>query len=185
MRTPAVRVVMALAAALAWLSASPGVEAQIPLDGFQEIIPEGGAVFTGATGDISGSLSADGSTISYTLTYSFPSAPITQGAQYVNQAHLHFGQLHTTGGIIAFLCFSEAPPLPSAPAGTPPCPSPEGTVQGTLTAASVIGPGGQGINAGEFAKLLEAIGAGTVYANIHTDRFPGGEIRGQIGGSGN
>lgn len=45
-----------------------------------------------------------------------------------------------------------------------------------------FGPGGaaQGIPAGDFAKALEAIRAGAAYANVHTQRRPGGEVRGQI-----
>ena len=34
--------------------------------------------------------------------------------------------------------------------------------------------------AAEFAELVKAIRAGLTYANVHTSKFPGGEIRGQI-----
>jgi hypothetical protein len=44
----------------------------------------------------------------------------------------------------------------------------------------VIGPAGQGIAAGEFAEIVRAIRAGRAYANVHSTKFPGGEIRGQI-----
>ena len=44
----------------------------------------------------------------------------------------------------------------------------------------MIGPGGQGIAAGEFAELVRAMRAGATYVNIHTTAFPGGEIRGQV-----
>lgn len=63
-------------------------------------------------------------------------------------------------------------------AGTPACPATEGTVTGTLTAASMVG-GGHEIVAGEFAELVDAIRAGATYANIHTQQLPGGEIRDQ------
>jgi hypothetical protein len=53
-------------------------------------------------------------------------------------------------------------------------------VTGTVEAADVIGPGGQGISAGEFAEFLRALRSGNTYANVHTVTFPGGEIRGQI-----
>jgi hypothetical protein len=39
------------------------------------------------------------------------------------------------------------------------------------------------VNPGEptaFAELVRAIRAGYAYANLHTTRFPSGEIRGQI-----
>jgi hypothetical protein len=44
----------------------------------------------------------------------------------------------------------------------------------------VIGPAGQGVAAGEFAEVLQAIRAGAAYANVHTTNFPAGEIRGQV-----
>jgi len=53
-------------------------------------------------------------------------------------------------------------------------------VSGTIVAADVIGPTGQGFTAGDFAALTTALRAGVTYANMHTQKFPGGEIRGQI-----
>jgi hypothetical protein len=53
-------------------------------------------------------------------------------------------------------------------------------VTGTLTPANVVGPTGQGIAAGEFAEVIRAIRKGSAYANVHSTKFPGGEIRGQI-----
>jgi hypothetical protein len=43
-----------------------------------------------------------------------------------------------------------------------------------------MGPTEQRFTVGEFAELLIAIGAGVVYANVHSDIFPAGEIRGQL-----
>jgi len=53
-------------------------------------------------------------------------------------------------------------------------------VTGTITPADVIGPASQGIGAGQFDKLVDAIRAGVTYVNVHTPSFPAGEIRGQI-----
>jgi hypothetical protein len=39
----------------------------------------------------------------------------------------------------------------------------------------------QGLEPGEFDELVDAIRAGVTYVNVHTTKFPGGEIRGQIG----
>jgi hypothetical protein len=165
------------------LVGAPQSEAQIPLSGFNEMLsPSQGAIFTSASGVLTGGLSLDGSSIQYTLTYNFPDATPVQGSQYVNEAHLHFGQRHTSGGAIAYLCFSEGNATP-VPPGTPPCPSPSGTVTGTLTAASIVGPSAQGISPGDFQKLIQAAVAGVVYGNVHTDRYPTGEIRGQIPGA--
>ena len=41
---------------------------------------------------------------------------------------------------------------------------------------------GQGIDAGEFDELVRAIRAGATYANVHSQTFGPGEIRGPIGG---
>ena len=97
----------------------------------------------------------------------------------MTQSHIHFGQPSVAGGISVWLCGN--PPL-TPPAGTALCPNPgDGAeVTGTLTAANVVGPVGQGIAAGEFAELIRAIRKGDAYANVHSTKFPGGEIRGQI-----
>jgi hypothetical protein len=90
-------------------------------------------------------------------------------------AHIHVGQKNVNGGVSVFFCGGG---------GQPACPaSPSGTVTGTITAANVVGPTAQGFNVGELAPVERAIKAGVTYANMHTTKFPGGEIRGQIRGS--
>lgn len=100
----------------------------------------------------------------------------------VTQAHIHFAQRGVNGGIMVFLCSN----LGNGPAGTQACPA-AGTkenpavVSGTFDASDVIGgANAQGIAPGEFQKVLRAIRAGAAYVNVHTDLFPGGEIRGQL-----
>jgi len=106
----------------------------------------------------------------FRLTYNRLESPITQ-------SHIHFGQRHTAGGISVFLCSN----LGNGPAGTAPCPgTTSGEVTGTVTPAQVIGPVPQGITAGEFDELIDAIRAGVAYVNVHTATFPAGEIRGQL-----
>jgi hypothetical protein len=42
----------------------------------------------------------------------------------------------------------------------------------------------QGIEAGNFAELVAAMRAGHTYANVHTQKWPTGEIRAQIDDNG-
>jgi hypothetical protein len=44
----------------------------------------------------------------------------------------------------------------------------------------VIGPVNQGIEALAFGELLDAIDAGVTYVNVHSTKWPGGEIRAQL-----
>jgi hypothetical protein len=89
-------------------------------------------------------------------------------------AHIHIGQRGVNGNVSVFFCGGG---------GKPPCPaSASGTVTGTITAAGVVGPTAQGFNPGDLAAVEKAIAAGVAYANMHTAKFPGGEIRGQIFG---
>ena len=110
----------------------------------------------------------DGSKANYTLTY----ADLEGGS--VLFAHIHFGARGVNGGVIAFLCGGG---------GKPACPAAPATVTGTITAADIVGPAGQGIEAGSFDEAVRAIRAGAVYANVHTTRWGGGEIRGQVNDS--
>jgi hypothetical protein len=76
-----------------------------------------------------------------------------------------------------FLCTN----LGNGPEGTPPCPAAPATVTGTITPDQVTGlAAAQGIEAGEFDEVVKAIRAGKTYVNVHSVKWPGGEIRGQI-----
>ncbi len=132
------------------------------LTGYQEATPAG--VSSPATGSFEATIDDDAQTIDYTLSYDGLEAPALF-------AHIHFGNRFTSGGVSAFLCGGG---------GKPACPTPGGTVSGTITAADVVGPTGQGIEAGAFGELVDAIRAGVTYANVHSTKFPAGEIRGQV-----
>ena len=131
------------------------------------------AVSTTGNGTFKATISNDGSRIDWELTYND-----LEGA--VQQAHIHFGQKGVTGPISVFLCTN----LGNGPAGTQPCPAPPATISGTITAVDVTNLANErGISAGEFDELLKAVRAGATYVNVHSTRWPGGEIRSQIDGN--
>jgi hypothetical protein len=111
-------------------------------------------------------------TADYVLSYRDVETPVTQ-------AHIHFGQRSVAGPVSVFLCRTPA----TGPPGTPgqACPPTEGTVRGTFTRADIIQQApDRGIEPGAWEELIAAIKVGHTYANVHTTRFGGGEIRGQI-----
>jgi hypothetical protein len=130
---------------------------------------ETGAIFSPGTATLDLNLDRSARTITFKLTFSGLSAPVTQ-------SHIHFGQRHVPGGIMVFFCTN----LNNGPAGTQACPAGGGTVTGMVTGASVIGPTAQGVPAGDFDALVAALDSDSVYGNVHTTTFPGGEIRGQV-----
>ena len=153
----AVALLAAIAASAAVAHNDKG-KGKASLDGFQETP----SVSTTGHGSFRARVRSDG--IHYTLRYK---ALETDAAV----AHIHFGQRHVAGGIIAFLCGGGDKPA---------CPAREGEVTGVIDSADVIGPNAQGIEAGSLAEAVRALRKGAVYANVHTTRFGGGEIRGQV-----
>jgi hypothetical protein len=132
-----------------------------------------GPVATQATGSFHATLSADGTSLSYTVTYNNLNAPVTQ-------SHIHFGLSKEGGGIMIWLCQTTLNPAPPGDNGVPMCPD-SGAVSGKATAANVVGPNGQGITPGmDFNKVIQAMREGAAYANVHSTRSPCGEIRGPI-----
>ena len=127
--------------------------------GFNEVP----AISTTGSGTFRARISEDGTSVEFKLTYSDLESTVLF-------AHIHLGQKDVSGGVSAFLCGGG---------GKPACPA-SGTVTGTITAADVIGPAGQGIAAGELDELVTAMREGVTYANVHTTGHPGGEIRGQL-----
>jgi hypothetical protein len=135
------------------------------LTGYEEVA----AVSTTGRGTFTAFISRGSDEIRYVLRYSDLEGD-------VQQAHIHFGARGTNGEISAFLCSNLANP----PAGTPACPAPGGSVEGVIEPTDVIGPADRGIEAGAFDELVAAIRAGTTYVNVHSSKWPGGEIRAQI-----
>jgi hypothetical protein len=141
------------------------------LVGYQEVP----ALSTVARGRFVAWVDTRANTIHWKLTY--------EGLEGdVQQAHVHVGQRGVNGGISFFLCSN----LGNGPAGTPACPVAPGEVSGIVTPEQVIGPGptatgaGQGVEPGAFGEIAAAIREGVAYANVHTTKWPAGEIRGQL-----
>ena len=119
-----------------------------------------------------------GEKVNWALRYRSLAGTVTQG-------HIHFGDEHTNGAIVVFLCTNAG----NAPAEVPtpqPCPqsSPDeaGVVlRGSFTAADVIARPAQGIAANDFRAVIRAIRNNRAYANVHSSpNFTSGEIRGQL-----
>ena len=136
------------------------------LDGLQE---DPGAVITSGRGTFNARINDGGTAIAYELSYANLERSITQ-------SHIHIGTQAQSGGISVFLCTN----LGNGPAGTQLCPASPATISGLATSVDVIGPVGQGIEAGALAELVEAMRDGKTYVNIHTTKWPAGEIRSQI-----
>ena len=156
---------------LAGLLAAPalaegGRRARALLASYEEVP----AISSTARGAFLAEIDAAGEAIHWELRYDE-----LEGA--VTQAHIHLGQRSVNGSIMVFLCSN----LGNGPVGTPECPEPPAIITGTITPDDVGGgAAGQGVAAGEFGELLRAMAAGVTYVNVHSDLFPGGEIRGQV-----
>jgi len=136
------------------------VQLRASLRGLNEVPPTASA----ATATLRATLDETAQTITFTLDY-------RNMAANPSAAHVHFGPTKVNGGVMVFFCGGG---------GKPACPPAPATITGTWVAADVLGPAAQGIAAGEFAESLAAMRNGLSYANIHTDKHPGGEIRGPV-----
>jgi Cu/Zn superoxide dismutase len=113
-------------------------------------VPKGN---TKATGTAKFTLSSDGKKLAFVLKASgLTGQPVA--------AHIHLGKPGTAGPVIIAL---ELKPF-KLPA------------HGTVTAKQFVPSG----NVKTFAAAIKAMGAGRTYVNIHTKKFPGGEVRGQV-----
>ncbi len=119
---------------------------------------------TPASGDFHASLQAKRDAISYRLSYSGlesdgPAGPHPLRGPPSERRDLGVPLLRTSA---------------TGPAGTQACPTAPGrTITGTIKPADVIGPAAQGIAAGEFDELLDAIANDVTYVNVHSMPVPG------------
>ncbi|HTE41089.1 MAG TPA: CHRD domain-containing protein [Steroidobacteraceae bacterium] len=116
-------------------------------------------------------------TITYELSYKDLESP-------PQQSHIHIGQKNVNGGVTFFLCGNPgntpATVPPAAFPQPPACPASPDTITGVITPANLVGPLSQGVTPADFAKVVGALRSGDTYANVHTTRSPGGEVRGQV-----
>jgi hypothetical protein len=132
---------------------------------------------TDAQGEAIFRISDDGSSVDYKL--------IASNIDNAFMAHIHMGSSTVAGPIVVWLYPSTAP-----------VPGPLGSgrhdgvlAEGTFTAANLVGP----LAGHPLSDLIAAMQSGDAYVNVHTNDgqgatntgpgdFPGGEIRGQLGG---
>ena len=147
------------------------------LKGDNEVPPAGVVIDTNAQGQAIFKLSPDGSELSYKL--------IVANIENVFQAHIHIGAPGSNGPIAVWLYPSTSPG--AGPFGQGRIQGP--IAEGTITSANLIGP----LAGHPLSDLIAAIESGNAYVNVHTNDgvdpantgpgdFPGGEIRGPIGG---
>jgi len=137
-------------------------------------------VVSTASGHATVTISEDEKSIKYELTYNgLEGNTVPMGK--VTAAHIHVGRPTIAGGVVVFFCGGGNTTITKAD-----CPV-SGTLTGTWTATDVvqsassqgIDPANQGADEA-FARVVKEIKAGHSYANVHTTRSPGGEIRGQL-----
>ncbi|HUG53205.1 MAG TPA: CHRD domain-containing protein [Vicinamibacteria bacterium] len=88
----------------------------------------------------------------------------------VTQAHIHSGAAGVNGPVRVFL-------FPPPPANAPTTNAFSASERSILTDGFFVASDVSGVT---FDQLLNEMRAGTAYVNVHTRRFPGGEIRGQV-----
>jgi hypothetical protein len=147
-----------VAGAVPALSANSAKNFRTHLTGAEEVP----AVETQAQGQAIFKLSADGTELHYKL--------IVANIENVLMAHIHLGEAGENGPVVVWL-YPDGPPPQLI----------EGRFQGVLaegviTAGDLVGL----LAGGNMADLIAEIEAGNAYVNVHTEQFPGGEVRGQI-----
>jgi len=131
-----------------------GEQFMVQLSGANEVPARG----TGATGVIG--VNVRGNRVDYSIE--------VHGISAITGAHFHSGAAGVNGPIRIALY-----PGPGSNFSTNPSAAFDGQFyEGSFEASDVTGI--------SFADLVAGMRAGTVYGNVHTSAFPGGEIRGQV-----
>ena len=88
-----------------------------------------------------------------------------EGLRGVTQAHIHSGKASENGPVVATLFKGNKDTVNGA------------LVQGSITADKLEGP----LKGKSISDLISLFDTASAYVNVHTQSFPDGEIRGQIG----
>ncbi|MFD0959892.1 CHRD domain-containing protein [Paenibacillus chungangensis] len=91
---------------------------------------------------------------------------VLRNIRRVTQAHIHLGRPGENGPIVAYL-FG---PVNGGVSFR------RGIINGMLRDSDLVGP----LRGGTIRQLIREIERGNAYVNVHTLRYPDGEIRGQI-----
>jgi hypothetical protein len=121
----------------------------------KEVVP---AVETKAKGEADFKLSKDGKELTYILKL--------KDIENVSAAHIHAAMMGANGGPVAGLF--AGPKKAGKFSGE--------IAKGTITDKDLIGPLA-GKTVGDLVKMIKD---GGTYVNVHTDKYPDGEVRGQI-----
>jgi hypothetical protein len=120
-----------------------------------EVVP---LVKTMANGEAAFHLGTDGKALAFRLTVS--------GIRDITAAHIHIGKKGENGPPVVFLF--HGPEKKGVFNGT--------LADGTITAKDLFGP----LSGMTIKDLMTKIDSGDAYVVVHTERNPGGELRGQI-----
>lgn len=120
-----------------------------------------------ASADFKLKVASDGESARYDLK-------IDEPIENVRMAHLHLAPAGANGPIVVWLYPHDASGIQLIP----------GEFEGRL-AKDVITPDDLCYSAtaplcGDWDGFLDAVAGGQVYVNVHTDQFPGGEVRDQV-----
>ncbi|HYA87374.1 MAG TPA: CHRD domain-containing protein [Nitrospirota bacterium] len=116
------------------------------------------AAMTKAGGEVTFKLSKDGKEMTYILKL--------RDIENVKAAHIHAGKMGEEGAVVVGLFGG---------------PKKEGKFNGVLAKGTIIDANLVGPLAGKtIGDLVELLKSGGAYVNVHTDKYPGGEIRGQV-----
>jgi hypothetical protein len=132
------------------------------LTGYNEIP----AVLTTGAGKVRVIVSSDQTSLDVTLDF-------TNLVGVAQSASLYLGLPGTAGGVAAHICGGTKPACPTTASGA---------VTVTLASSDVLAISTQGLAVGDLTSFLQALSNNSIYANVLTNKFPNGEIRGQVQG---